>query len=252
MRSPLTFGLVQLEDSERSHPYNNLLTISVAAQLTLNTSFSAGITDGNSNGFVSAVQADGKILVGGNFALVNGVEQFGLAATEFEWLERCDLQCWRTQDRTAGVFEIKIIARWKDPDQRQLHDIQRNEYLRIARLNSDGTLDGTFNTGGTGTTGAIRSIAIQPDGKYLVSGQNLSAYNGTARFSIIRINADGTLDATFTSPFAAPAPFVEQPALQSDGKIIIGGTFTVGAYNNLAASRRVGLSTRRSTVAVRV
>ncbi|PYT00619.1 MAG: hypothetical protein DMF63_06175 [Acidobacteria bacterium] len=212
---------------------------SALSQLTLNTSFSAGITDGNSNGFVSAVQADGKILVGGNFALVNGVEQFGLARLNSNGSRDATFNS-AGSGPNGGVFEIKILGTGKILIGGNFTTYNGTNISGVARLNADGTLDATFNTGGTGATGAVRSIAIQTDGKYLISGQNLSAYNGTAKFSIIRINADGTLDASFTSPFAAPAPFVEQPALQSDGKIIIGGTFTVGNYNNLARLTTTG------------
>jgi uncharacterized delta-60 repeat protein len=232
MRSPLTFSLGLTRSAGKLIPIIILLTISVAAQLTLNTSFSAGITDGNSNGFVSAVQADGKILIGGNFALVNGVEQFGLARLNSNGSRDATFNMGGSGPN-GGIFEIKILGDGKLLIGGNFTTYNGTSISGIARLNADGTLDPTFNVGGAGATGTIQSIATQPDGKYLISGANLSAYNGTAKFSIIRINSDGTLDASFTSPFAN-AVFVEQPALQSDGKIIIGGVFTVGAYNNIA------------------
>jgi hypothetical protein len=69
----------------------------------------------------------------------------------------------------------------------------------IARLNSDGSFDSTFNVG-TGPSNtdpfaaAANSLALQPDGKVIFGGAFIS-YNGTARSSIARANSDGSLDS---------------------------------------------------------
>jgi uncharacterized delta-60 repeat protein len=203
-----------------------------SAQLTLNPTFNAGVTDGNSTANTSAVQADGKILVGGSFAFVNGVERFGLAR----------LNSNGTTDATfnpggAGpngtIFDIRLIAGGKIIIGGSFTTYNGTPISGLARLNADGTLDATFNVGGTGTVGTVQTVLPQPDGKYLISGSGLSSYNGTAKFSVIRVNSDGTLDAGFTSPFAT-AVFVEMPGLQSDGKIIIGGSFSISGFVNVA------------------
>jgi uncharacterized delta-60 repeat protein/uncharacterized repeat protein (TIGR01451 family) len=93
----------------------------------------------------------------------------------------------------------------------------------IARLNTDGSLDATFNVGGTGANGSIASTAIQSDGKIIISGGFMS-YNGTARKCIARLNADGSLDATFNVGSGTDEA-IQTTAIQSDGKIIIGGCF---------------------------
>ena len=90
-----------------------------------------------------------------------------------------------------------------------------------ARLNRDGTLDQTFNTG-TGFDGTVAKILVQPDGKILVGGSFFS-FNGTPQAEIIRLNSDGSLDAGF-NPNANGA--VYSIDLQPDGKILIGGAFT--------------------------
>jgi uncharacterized delta-60 repeat protein len=56
---------------------------------------------------------------------------------------------------------------------------------RIARLNTDGSLDASFNPG-TGANDGVRSIALQPDGKILIGGL-FTAYNGTGRNRVARI-----------------------------------------------------------------
>jgi len=107
----------------------------------------------------------------------------------------------------------------------------------IARLNTDGTLDPGFNIG-TGANGSIQATAIQSDGKILIGG-NFTAYNGTTRNRLARLNADGTLDAGFNIGTGADYPIYEI-AIQSDGKILIGGSFT--NYNGTSINRLARLN----------
>ncbi len=95
---------------------------------------------------------------------------------------------------------------------------------RIARLNADGSFDPTF-TGGANSQ--VYTIALQPDGKILIGGGFFN-YNLTSRNSIARLNADGSLDLTF-NPGTGANSDVQTIALQTDGKILIGGSFT--SYN---------------------
>ena len=82
----------------------------------------------------------------------------------------------------------------------------------IARLNIDGTLDTTFVAS---NVHPVNAVAVQADGKILV---------GTSAYDLVRLNSDGSPDATFASPS------LDQPvhaiAVQGDGKILIGGAFT--------------------------
>ena len=101
----------------------------------------------------------------------------------------------------------------------------------IARLNTDGTIDTSFNPN---PNGPIYSIVPQSDGKFILTGGFTSLQpNGTgsnvAISYIARINSDGTLDTGF-NPFANG--LVYSAALQSDGKIVIGGLFTTLQPNN--------------------
>ncbi|HXJ61550.1 MAG TPA: immunoglobulin domain-containing protein [Verrucomicrobiae bacterium] len=78
----------------------------------------------------------------------------------------------------------------------------------IARLNADGTLDPAFSSGAPG--GATLSMVVQDDGKILAGG------NGIAR-----LNADGKLDPEFNLTGASGA--VYSLVVQDDGKILVGG-----------------------------
>jgi uncharacterized delta-60 repeat protein len=74
--------------------------------------------------------------------------------------------------------------------------------------------------------GAIRAVVVQPDGKILIGGDFTTLSPATTgpitRHHIARLNPDGSVDAAF-NPNANGAVYAI--ALQSDGKILVGGTF---------------------------
>ena len=94
----------------------------------------------------------------------------------------------------------------------------------IGRLDSDGTVDVTFDPGVSGTAAAL---VVQSDGKILVGG--IFGFLGgggsgtTARNNIGRLNPDGTLDADF-DPGANNT--VSKLIVQPDNRILVGGDFT--------------------------
>jgi len=112
---------------------------------------------------------------------------------------------------------------------------------RVARLNADGSLDTSFNTG-TGVNGQIRSTSIQSDGKIIIGGA-FTSVNGTARNRIARLNTDGSLDISF-DPGTGANNNVTTISIQNDGKIIIGGLFT--SYNGTGRNRIMRLNTNGS------
>ena len=90
---------------------------------------------------------------------------------------------------------------------------------RIARFNSDGTLDTGFDPD---INNNAESIVLQPDGKILIGGY-FSTVGGVTRTFFARLNSDGSLDTSFTNlTFNAR---VDAIALQPDGKILVGGNF---------------------------
>jgi uncharacterized delta-60 repeat protein len=92
------------------------------------------------------------------------------------------------------------------------------------RLPHAGDLDGTVATGGS-IGNRVISIAVQPDGKVVIAGE-FTNVDGLARGRVARLNADGTTDCTFMDGLAGVAGVVNSVALQTDGKILIGGQFT--------------------------
>lgn len=93
---------------------------------------------------------------------------------------------------------------------------------RIARLNTDGTLDVSFNAG-AGPDQAINDFLVQPDGKILCAG-NFKKFNGVTTGGIVRLNADGTLDPSFNAGEGADG-YVNRLGLIPGGNIIVSGSF---------------------------
>jgi uncharacterized delta-60 repeat protein len=104
------------------------------------------------------------------------------------------------------------------------------EAEQILRLNADGSIDPTFaaaTVGGADPFQDVREIIVQPDGKVIVVGLFRTFGGNDARDGIVRLLSDGTVDPSFAPvTINGTYPQVYAGALQSDGKILIGGTFS--------------------------
>ena len=195
--------------------------------------FANGVVDINfnpgTNGPVLAVaaQPDGKILIGGNFTSVGGGT--GLATSRSR-IARFNADGSVDTGFNPGVSG-NIWALALQPDGKilvggeftTLSGALRNA---IGRLNADGSIDTVFNPGATKTFGnpIVYTMALQADGKIVVGGY-FNGLGGLTRNFIGRINADGMVDMGF-DPGAVSISGVNALALQADGKILVGGTFT--------------------------
>ncbi|MFV5697159.1 T9SS sorting signal type C domain-containing protein [Flavobacterium sp. ZT3R17] len=102
----------------------------------------------------------------------------------------------------------------------------------LCRLFSDGSKDISFGLG-SGFNGKIYCSLLLPDGKIILGG-TFTAFDGTVAGRLIRLNSDGSFDATFNTSVAASTGIVHGLALQTDGSIIIVGSFT--KYNGVTAN----------------
>ncbi len=95
---------------------------------------------------------------------------------------------------------------------------------RIVRLNPDGMIDQTFNVGGVGADDWIFNINYDKiSNKYIVAGR-FRTFNGKQSVNIVRLNYDGTVDASF-SPKAFTAGNPGYAKILSDGLIVVSGDF---------------------------
>jgi uncharacterized repeat protein (TIGR02059 family)/uncharacterized delta-60 repeat protein len=106
-----------------------------------------------------------------------------------------------------------------------LNGVDVPDYL--IRLNADGTEDTTFSASlGAGFDGQIQTISIQSDGKILVGGQFTTLNSVNVPDYLIRLNANGTVDTTFSASLGTGFDgSILTTSIQSDGKILVGGNF---------------------------
>lgn len=93
---------------------------------------------------------------------------------------------------------------------------------KIMRLNADGSQDMSFNTG-LGFSNNALAVELLSDGSILVGG-SFNEYNGVNAGRFVKLNADGTLDSTFTSN-ANINNNVYDIKIDSSGKIYVVGDF---------------------------
>jgi uncharacterized delta-60 repeat protein len=162
-----------------------------------------------------APQADGKIIVGGDFRMLGGractnigrLNPDGTPDTTFNASANDIVYCLALQPGGGVLLGGPFTT------------VCGHARSRIARLNANGSLDTGFNPGANDIPLAM---VVQPDGRISVGGP-FTSLGGQTRNYIGRLNADGTVDSGF-NPGANY--IVRSLALQADGKILVGGDFT--------------------------
>ncbi len=117
-------------------------------------------------------------------------------------------------------------------------NIQGHERHRLARLQTNGTLDLSFDPG-TGFDGPVECLALQADGKVVVGGSFLQA-NGLPRQRLARLNANGSVDTAFAPSVGSTYDNnggVWCLAIQPNAHILFGGRFD--RVNGAALHRNV-------------
>ncbi len=201
---------------------------------SLDATFNPGTGADNT---VSAVlvQPDGKILVGGAFAKINGTPRRLLARLNpdgsvdatftppgfFNSLGGDSVTSLALQPDgllvVGGYFALLGGGLWRSG---------------LCRVTPSGALDTAFDGVGNGAySGAsvslssvrsVNKVVVLDSGSILVGG-NFSVWNGTARGGLARLSPTGALDTTFT---ATTNKYVNALLVQPDGRIMVGGNFT--------------------------
>lgn len=199
---------------------------------------------------LGAQQADGKRVVAGYFTRVNNVAVGSLARLDAAGV--LDQTFAQNVGVASNAYRVKAL-----PNGQYLVSSFYNSSVTaggltrnsLLRLNASGTADATFNAGtgpalaGSGNyVGEVRAFVGQPDGKVLVGG-SFTSYNGQAANHLVRLNPDGSLDASFTLGAGFDAP-VNALVLQPDGKLLVGGVFS--HFNNQSAGAVVRLNANGS------
>ncbi len=109
----------------------------------------------------------------------------------------------------------------------------------VATFPAADPVDAGFNLGAPLNV-APRTLAAQPDGKLLLGGSFLLLNQGQPQFGLARLNADGSLDTSFKPGALDPNGAVTALAVQPDGRILAGGSFT--SINGAARPRLARLN----------
>ncbi|HSK72891.1 MAG TPA: FG-GAP-like repeat-containing protein, partial [Pyrinomonadaceae bacterium] len=172
---------------------------------------------------VITVQPDGKILVGGG--------AIGLVAQRVVRLNS-DGSLDATfnvqlSDPNSIVYDIALDANGRILIGGVFSTVNGAGRTSLARLNSDGSLDASFNPifGGNPT---IRAILVLGNGQILVGG-SFTGINGFNRTNLVRLNSDGSLDTNFNAGNTPPVRKVLQLA---NGQFVVMHTDTISRINS--------------------
>lgn len=208
-------------------------------QGTRDLGFTSGLGEYNGlSGLVRSVQAlpSGKTLIAGDFTHISEHYVGRIARLN------ADGSIDTTFDAGTGanslIRRILVLADQTILVVGNFTTFDGTTHNRIVKLTSDGSVDPSFDPG-TAADNQIRAVAVQADDKIMIGG-TFTTYDGISRNRIARINPDGSLDSTF-DPGSGMDGNVVTFAIQSDGKILIGGLFSV--YDGNTANSLVRANT---------
>ena len=166
--------------------------------------------------------SDGKLMVGGDFSSYDGVARARIARVNADGSLDTSFNPGTGPSGTINAFQMsegKLLVGGA------FNNYNGTNQRGVIRLNSDGTLDTTFNTGQAGISGNpdVRALHVDVGGKIVATG-NFTTYNGTARKGVVRINSDGSLDATF-DPGSGLSDRGSTTFILADGRIVVAGGF---------------------------
>ncbi|MNS11343.1 hypothetical protein D3C72_428850 [compost metagenome] len=175
------------------NPYNGANEKGIIFQLSAEGEIKAEIT-GLEDITSIAIQNDDKILVsGGSVAIDNGyLHRYNSDFTIDETFKNdisfdkkvSDIKVFDNSIYVGGLFSL-------------VDGIIKNS---LAKLNSDGTIDLTFDVG-KGSNGSGFSMTLQDDGKLLIGGNFFNMIDNAAVTTMIRLNLDGSIDNSFSSQY---------------------------------------------------
>lgn len=210
------------------------------ARLNTNGVVDSGFNPGTSVDFginSVAIQPDGRIIIGGGFTQYQGTSRNGIARINADGSLDTNFNPGTGVD--DQITSVAFQADGKVVIAGYFTSYNGTNRSGIARVNTNGTLDLTFNPG-TGLDFAVDSVMVQTDGKILLGG-GFTTYNGTSRRGVARVNSDGSLDTTFNPGATSVDNLVRIAMAQPDGKVIIGGDFTT--FNGVSRNGIARLNT---------
>ena len=220
--------------------YNGFPATNLARLLTngaFDVSFASIRTDGAV--LTTAILTNGKVVIGGMFTQINDVARRGVARLSPDGSMDASFNPGAGISG-EGVYCLTVLTNGKVLIGGSFTNVGGLARTGLARLDTNGVVDAAFDPGFRAAGGAVDSLAVQSNGKILVAG-SFATMNGAARDGVARLNADGTLDATFNPGTGADGLAVWSVAVQTNGQVLVGGDFT--SFNNVLQAGLARLNT---------
>lgn len=164
------------------------------------------------------------IFIGGNFWTVNGIDRRHVAKLTRDGALVASFNLGPGITIGSEVWVMAALPGDGVLVGGSFSEFNSRAYANLVRLTASGAVDTAFNIG-SGANSIVTSLAVQPDGKYLVGGA-FTSFNGVAHNGIVRLLNTGAIDPTFNCIVSGGYGEIRAIGLQCDGRIIIGGNFT--------------------------
>jgi uncharacterized delta-60 repeat protein len=195
---------------------------------SVNTGFGTG---SGANDIVEAlaIQADGKIVIAGDFSFVNLQSRPHIARLNPD--STLDLKFEPDYVINGPIRAVDLTTDGHILIAGSFTQVEGLPYNYLARVSTNGARDNRFDVGSGADNPifAVKETFVDANRKVLVGGA-FSIFNGVPRRGIARVNEDGHTDTSF-DPGAGVNGTVYSLAIQRDGKILVGGEF--GSVNGI-------------------
>lgn len=178
-----------------------------------------------------AIQADGKILVGGEFKLSNGVYETKLIRLN---IDATTDNSFVVPAVNGAVNDIAVQSNGKIIVVGSFYQFNGALKGNLVRLNTDGSTDATFVTG-TGANQPIFAVTLNSEGKIFIGGR-FTSFNGKNKTGIVGLNEDGSINTAFNVGGGINGS-VNSIVVQPDDKVLLAGS--IMSYKGSESSKSI-------------